>query len=145
MMVDTRTRTSRAVLDSTAAKAERPAAIVIAQPLNRKEFVAILAITACINSRCFSFASMAKPHFQFYACLLKSPTSDVAKWRGAIPPPEPARREAVLAVVTQAMLISPDRRIDPTAEVGAAPAIDLVAASTQSLWNLPSSAAIACW
>src|SRR5258708_38039524 len=50
--------TSSADLVSAAANAESAAAMVIAQPLNRNWLVAIRAITAWMNSRCFSLASI---------------------------------------------------------------------------------------
>ena len=38
--------------------ADSPAAMVVAQPLNKNEFVAIRLMTAWMNSRCFSLASI---------------------------------------------------------------------------------------
>jgi hypothetical protein len=45
-------------LESTAANADSPAAMVMAQPLNKKELVAIRLIADWMNSRCLSLASI---------------------------------------------------------------------------------------
>src|SRR5439155_26991705 len=58
MIVEITAISSKTVLVSTLAKADKAAAIVIAQPLNRKEFVAIRLIAAWMNSRCFSLHSI---------------------------------------------------------------------------------------
>jgi hypothetical protein len=67
MTVEMRAIASRAAFVLAAPNAESPAAIVIAHPLNKNELVAMRAMAAWMNSRCFSLASILLTSYVSYA------------------------------------------------------------------------------